>query len=57
MWADIEFFHMCDLMATGANGGEPLDLRAFPKLESIRKNVEENERISNYLKQRPDLPF
>ena len=48
---------MCDLMATGANGGEPLDLSAFPKLESIRKNVEENEQISNYLKQRPDLPF
>ena len=40
-----------------ANGGERLDLSAFPKLESIHKNVEENERLSIYLKQRPELPF
>ena len=57
MWVDIEFFHMCDLMSMGANCSEPLDLSAFPKLESIRKNVEENERLKDYLKQRPELAF
>ena len=57
MWPDLVLFHLCDLMSDGANGCERLDLSAFPKLESIRKNVEENERIREYLEQRPETQF
>ena len=57
VWADVQFFNMCDLLSDGANGGERLDLSSFPKLESIRRNVEENERIAQYLKQRPETVF
>ena len=57
MWADIEFYNMCDLLTDVANGGERLDLSAFPKLESIRKNVEENKKIGEYLKNRPEYPM
>ena len=57
MWADIEFYNMCDLLSDVANGGDRLDLSAFPKLESIRKNVEENEKIGEYLKKRPEYPM
>ena len=30
---------------------------AYPRLESIRANVAKNERIAEYLKNRPETPF
>ena len=52
-WADILVFEITTMLLAKA----PEMAAAFPKLDAIRANVAKNERIAEYIKNRPETPF
>ena len=52
-WADLAVFDITSILV----GIKADILAAFPRIVAVRQTVEANERIAQYLKNRPETPF
>ena len=52
-WADLQLFHMFEGMVEKY----PEVKGSFPNLDKLKANVEANENIAKWLKERPETPF